>query len=178
MTLKQVEELLEQGILTPGKGAWIKYGDKNIGNGKVGVVIKTDKDPELEAELLGKLAATGTSPIATQLKTEVAVVPLEVTEKLGLRRVTRMVDTQVSVPHPDNPNVFTVISKMVPTEFEVLGSLIDLDEAKQLGKQDWKEKIKTVPVKGGGVKTIHTGTFTCVVNSRRFVIDKETHGSL
>ena len=89
-----------------------------------------------------------------------------------------MVDTQVLVPHPDNPNVKTLISRMAPVEFEVLSSLIDLDEAKKLDNQIWKEKVKKVAVKGGGFKEISTENYTCIVNGRRFIIDKETHGSL
>lgn len=56
MEIKQVEELLKQGILTPGKGAWIKYGNKNIGNGKKQVLATINADAPMETELLWHLS--------------------------------------------------------------------------------------------------------------------------
>lgn len=125
-------------------------------------------DEEKEAARIAREAAR-----ATEAEKPAPVtpddVPDQVLDTLGIRYGTRIVTRDVQATHPDGSPAYTdrgplMTRKEVKEEYRDIQPTLTLEEAKKLGKQNWK------PWPDGG--------YTCGIKGRRFVVTDEVYAEI
>ena len=96
-------------------------------------------------------------------------VPAGTLDTLGVRHGDRIVVRDVQATHLDGRLAFTdkgplMIPKEVKEKYTDVQPLLTTEEAKKLGKQNWRVN--------------NDGNYTCVVNGRRFCLDPEYYEEL